>query len=51
MLSIAGNVAAAVDFVVNMVIGSRYIAGVSTRAQALDWLNGVTTDNSFGSVA
>lgn len=46
VLSIAGNVAAAVDFVVNMVIGSRYIAGVSNRAQALDWLNGVTPDNS-----
>jgi len=46
VLSIAGNVAAAVDFVVNMVIGSRYIADVSNRAQALEWLNGVTTDNS-----
>lgn len=46
VLSIAGNVAAAVDFVVNMVINSRYIAGVSNRAQALDWLNGVTPDNS-----
>ncbi len=46
VLSIAGNVAAAVDFVVNMVINSRYIAGVSNRAQAIDWLNGVTPDNS-----
>ncbi|MCB9599959.1 MAG: hypothetical protein H6721_24645 [Sandaracinus sp.] len=46
VLSIAGNVAAAVDFVVNMTIQSRYVAGVSTRAEALAWLNGVTPDNA-----
>jgi len=46
ILSIAGNTQAAVDFVVDMVIRSVYIAGVSTRAQAIDWMNGVRVDNA-----
>ncbi|HJL19489.1 MAG TPA: MopE-related protein, partial [Sandaracinaceae bacterium LLY-WYZ-13_1] len=45
VLSIAGNVAAAVDFVVRMVIRSAYVPGVDTRAQAIDWINGVRIDN------
>lgn len=45
ILSIAGNVAAAVDFVVNMVIRSAYVSGVDTRAQAIEWMNGVRVDN------
>ena len=46
ILTIAGNTDAAVDFVVNMVIGSTYISGVSTNAEAVAWMNGVATDNS-----
>ncbi|HEY8431171.1 MAG TPA: MopE-related protein [Sandaracinaceae bacterium] len=46
ILSIAGNVEAAVDFVVNMVIRSTYISGVDTRAEALAWMNGVRIGNS-----
>lgn len=45
VLLIAGNVAAAVDFVVSMVIRSTYVSGVGTRAQAIDWVNGVQIDN------
>ena len=45
VLSIAGNVAAAVDFVVGMVIRSTYVDGVSNRDQAIDWINGVRIDN------
>ena len=46
ILSVAGNVAAAVDFAVNMVIRSTFISGVSTRAQAIDWMNSVTSPSS-----
>jgi|GEM_PF-653590 len=46
ILSVAGNVAAAVDFVVAMVIRSAHISGVSTRAEAIAWINGVRIGNS-----
>ena len=46
VLSIDGNVAAAVDFVVAMVIRSTYVPGVTDRAGAIDWMNGVRTDNA-----
>ncbi len=46
ILTIAGNTDAAVDFVVDMVIRSTYISGVSTNAEAIAWMNGVATDNS-----
>lgn len=46
ILTIDGNVAAAVDFVVKMVRDSAYVAGVNTDAQAIAWLNGVRIDNS-----
>ena len=45
VILIAGNVAAAVDFVVAMVIRSAYVAGVDNRAQAIDWINGVRVGN------
>ena len=45
ILSIAGNVQAAVDFVANMVIRSAYVPGVDTRAQAIEWMNGVRIGN------
>lgn len=41
ILTIAGNTAAAVDFVVAMVIRSAYVSGVDNRAQAIAWMNGV----------
>ena len=46
VLSIAGNVAAAVDFVVAMVIRSVHISGVGSRAEAIDWINGVRIGNA-----
>lgn len=46
ILSIAGNVAAAVDFVVGMVIRSEFISGVDDRAGAIAWMNGVRVDNA-----
>ena len=45
ILSIAGNVAAGVDFVIAMVIRSAHISGVDNRAQAIDWINGVRIGN------
>jgi hypothetical protein len=45
ILSIAGNTAAAVDFVVAMVIRSAYVDGVGDRAQAIEWMNGVRVGN------
>ena len=45
ILSIAGNVAASVDFVTAMVIRSVYISGVDNRAQAIAWMNGVRVGN------
>ncbi len=46
ILTIAGNVAAAVDFTVSMVIRSAYVPGVDTREQAIAWMNGVRIGNS-----
>ena len=45
ILDLRGNIEAAIDFVANMVVRSTYIDGVSSRAEALDWLNGVRPDN------
>jgi hypothetical protein len=45
ILTIAGNTQAAVDFVIRMVMDSAYISGVSTYAQAIDWINAVRVDN------
>lgn len=45
ILSIAGNVAAAVDFTTAMVVRSTHIAGVDNRAQAIEWMNGVRVGN------
>ena len=45
ILSIAGNVAAAVDFVVAMVIRSTFISGVDNAEQAIEWMNGVRIGN------
>jgi hypothetical protein len=41
ILLIAGNVEAAIDFTIAMVIRSVYIDGVDTREQALAWMNSV----------
>jgi hypothetical protein len=41
ILTIAGNVEAAIDFTIAMVIRSVYIDGVDTREQALAWMNSV----------
>lgn len=41
ILTVEGNTKKAVDFVVNMVIRSKYISNVSTRTQALNWMNAV----------
>ena len=45
VLSIAGNVAAAVDFTPSMVIRSTYVSGVDNRDQAIEWMNGVRIGN------
>ena len=45
VLSIAGNVEAAIDFTTSMVVRSAYIAGVDNRAQAIAWMNGVRIGN------
>ncbi len=41
ILLIAGNVEAAIDFVLAMVVRSIYIPGVDTNEQALAWMNSV----------
>jgi MYXO-CTERM domain-containing protein len=46
VLTVAGNTTHAVNFVVNMVINSQYISGVSDRAGALRWMNGVRVGDS-----
>jgi MYXO-CTERM domain-containing protein len=45
ILTIRGNIEAAVDFVTNMVIRSAYVPGVDTRDQAIAWMNGVRIGN------
>jgi hypothetical protein len=44
VLLLAGNVTRAIDFVVDMVIDSQYVDGVSTPEEAKAWLNQVTVD-------
>jgi len=46
VLSIDGNVAAGVDFVVAMVIRSSYVPDVATREEAIAWINSVRIDNA-----
>jgi hypothetical protein len=46
ILYIDGNVAAAVDFVVNMVIRSTYVPAVDNRDQAIAWINTVRIGNA-----
>ena len=45
VLTVAGNTAAAVSFVTNMVINSSHISGVSTAAEAIAWMNNVRPNN------
>jgi uncharacterized protein (TIGR03382 family) len=45
ILTVAGNTAAAVDFVTNMVINSIHISNVSTPAEAVAWMNNVRINN------
>ena len=45
VLYIDGNVQAAVDFVVSMLIRSVYVDGVDDADQAIEWSNGVRPDN------
>ena len=45
ILTIAGNVAAGVDFVIAMVIRSAYVPNVSTDAEAVAWINNVRVGN------
>jgi len=47
ILNVAGNVQAAVDFVVSMVRRSRYIEGVDTEEEALAWMNEVRPWNDL----
>jgi uncharacterized protein (TIGR03382 family) len=42
ILTISGNTDAAVDFVIDMVIRSDFVAGVSTASEAIAWMNGVS---------
>ncbi|MGE0791045.1 MAG: hypothetical protein AB7S26_35565 [Sandaracinaceae bacterium] len=49
ILTVDGNIQAGLDFVIDMVKRSPYIASVSTDAQAVAWIEGVTTTNGrFG---
>lgn len=48
VLLLAGNVTRAVDFVVNMVMGSQYVdPEVDTPAEAKAWMNQVTVDGAL----
>lgn len=47
ILTIDGNVAAAIDFVLSMVVRSVYIDGVDTDEQAIEWLEGVRPWNEL----
>jgi hypothetical protein len=44
VLLLDGNVTRGVDFVVNMLISSQYVDGVSNAAEAKAWMNQVTVD-------
>lgn len=46
VLTVDGNIDHAIDYVVNMVKNSKYVPGVTTDAQAIDWMNGVTVGSS-----
>jgi hypothetical protein len=42
ILTVSGNTDAAVDFVIDMVIRSEFVAGVSTASDAIAWMNGIS---------
>lgn len=42
VLTVDGNIEHALDYVINMVTVSKYIPSVTTEAQAIAWLNGIT---------
>ena len=44
VLTVEGSTHEAVEFVIAMVIRSRYVSGVSNRAQAVNWINSVRVD-------
>jgi hypothetical protein len=46
VLSVDGNIDAAIDFVVAMVRDTSLVGGVSTDAQAIAWMNGATVGSS-----
>ena len=46
VLTVDGNVDSAIDYVINMVIDSKWVSGVTTEAQAIDWMNGITVGSS-----
>ncbi|MBK8258771.1 MAG: hypothetical protein IPK82_39705 [Polyangiaceae bacterium] len=41
VLTVDGNIDQAITFVLNMVVNSKYITGVSTESEALQWLNAI----------
>lgn len=47
ILTLEGNVEAAIDFVIGMVIRSEYVDGVATEAEAVGWLNQVRPENAL----
>jgi hypothetical protein len=46
VLSVDGNIDAAIDFIVAMVRDTSLVGGVSTDAQAIAWMNGATVGSS-----
>ncbi len=42
ILTVDGNIDAAIDYAIDMVTKSKYVPGVTTEAQAIAWMNGVT---------
>ncbi len=42
VLTVDGNIDSAIDYAINMVVKSKYIPSVTTEAQAIAWMNGVT---------
>jgi hypothetical protein len=46
VLTVDGNIDHAITYAVNMVVNSKYISGVTTEAQAVDWMNGVSVGST-----
>lgn len=46
VLTVDGNIDDAINYVIDMVIDSKYVSGVTNEAEAIAWMNGITVGSA-----